>query len=112
MDIPILKKLNNYGKNGLVHPIRGCEVGKLIQGYGKLIDLLPDNDKQAILEPLKKSLKNNSKLDVNANRLTLSHKELKSFIQNDFDLTKFGVIDGSRIGVLLPNGKIKLIIYQ
>lgn len=90
--IPLLQKLNNYGEEGLKTPIRGIEVGTLLQDYVQLTDLLPSIDSPAICDPL------------NQDRIPLTHKRLKKFITEEYDLTKFGIQHGSRVGILLPNG--------
>lgn len=92
LSIPLLKKLNNYGRNGLKSPIRGTEVGELLKGYKSLSDLLPELDKPAICE------------STNSSRIPLTHRRLKQFVTNDFDLSQFGIPPGNRIGLLLPNG--------
>jgi hypothetical protein len=91
-DIPLLRKLNNYGENGLKEGIRGREIAPLLKGYANLIELIPNISTPAIAEPLSRY------------RRPLTHEGLRDFIVNDFDLTKFGLSVGSRVAVLLPNG--------
>jgi acyl-coenzyme A synthetase/AMP-(fatty) acid ligase len=91
-DIPLLDKLDNYGNGGKSRTIRGAEVQKLLAGYKGLTEWLPNIDSDAIAEP------------SSSQRKAVSHKRLKEFIENEFDLTKFGVAHGARVGVLLPNG--------
>lgn len=89
--VPMLEKLNNYGKNGLNRKIRGVEIQKLLAGYKDLIEFIPSTDSNAIIEPM------------SAQRNAVSHKRLKEFV-SEFDLSSFGIRAGARIGVLLPNG--------
>lgn len=89
--IPLLQKLNNYGKNGLNRKIRGTEIQKLLTGYKNLIEFMPSTDSDAILEP------------VSAQRDPISHRKLKEFV-TEFDLSSFGIKPSARVGVLLPNG--------
>lgn len=92
MSVPVLQKLGSYGQNGLRTPIRGSEVGELLKDYRNLADLLPSTNTPAICEPL------------NAERMPLTHQRLKTFIQNEFDLVKFGIPWSRRVAILLPNG--------
>lgn len=87
----MLKKLKNYGQNGLNRNMRGFDVQKLLAGYKGLTEFLPGTDQDAILEPF------------GSRRLPLSHKRLKEFVST-FDLAPFGIQCRSRVGVLLPNG--------
>lgn len=89
--VPMLKKLKNYGQSGLNRKIRGTDVQKLITGYKGVKEFLPGNDQDAILEPF------------GSRRVPLSHKRLKEFVST-FDLAQFGIPVRSRVGVLLPNG--------
>lgn len=92
MSVPVLQKLGSYGQNGLRTPIRGSEVGELLKDYRNLADLLPSTNTPAICEPL------------NTERMPLTHQRLKTFIQNEFDLVKFGIPWSRRVAILLPNG--------
>jgi non-ribosomal peptide synthetase component E (peptide arylation enzyme) len=91
-NIPLLKKLQNYGRSGLKNPIRGVEVGEVLKNYQNLIDFLPNHNLPAICEPL------------NNERVPLTHKRLKQFIERDFNLSSYGVPLGERVALLLPNG--------
>jgi len=90
--IPVLNKLKGYGQSGLNRSIRGFEVGELLKGYVNLIELLPGSDNIALTE------------QSSQQHLPLTHKRLKQFVQNDFDLSIFDVALGSRVAILLPNG--------
>lgn len=89
--IPVLEKLYDYGNKGQRVPIKGTDVQLLLKGYQSLTELLPDNESSAILDPRN-------------DRLPLSHSCLKSFVSSEFNLNKFGISGGARIGVLIPNG--------
>lgn len=90
--IPLLNKLQNYGKDGTKHGIRGREIGELVKGYNNLLDLIPDLDTAAIAEPL------------NTERIPLTHRRLRQFISKEFDLCQFDLPVGCRVATLLPNG--------
>ena len=90
--IPLLEKLNNYGRNGLNTNIKGNEVQNLLSGYSNILDLMPSSGSNAILEP------------IGARRNALTHKRLREFVSNEFQFEEFGIRPGSRVGVLLPNG--------
>lgn len=90
--VPLLQKLQNYGKDGTKQGIRGSEIGELVKGYGNLLELIPDLDTAAIAEPL------------NTERVPLTHKRLRKFISKEFDLCQFGLPEGCRVATLLPNG--------
>lgn len=92
--IPLLKRLNNYGRNGTNKQIIGHEIGELVCGYDSLIDLLPSQDNIAIHESI----------SLNSQRIPLSHKRLKQFILDEFDLIQFNIPKLSRVAILLPNG--------
>ena len=92
---PLLNRLNNYGKQGLNRSIRGYDVGNLIKGYTSFIDLLPSSSDPALYE-------SNQSLDNALHPLT--HKRLKHFIENEFDLIKFGIKPNSRVAIIMPNG--------
>lgn len=89
---PILVKLNNYGQNGEKTPISGIEVGERIKGYSDLLSLLPRTDEPAIIS------------SENSDLVPLTHNRLRKFIDEEFDLSKFGLKAKSRIAILLPNG--------
>jgi acyl-CoA synthetase (AMP-forming)/AMP-acid ligase II len=89
--IPVLSKLNNYGRNGTNLHISGDDVGELLSGYKSLIDLIPDTESQAVIEPLSRE------------RRPLTHKRLKQFV-SEFDLVQYGIPIGTRVSLLLPNG--------
>lgn len=90
-DPPVLRFLNNYGHSGLQKGILGTEIQQLLSGrYSHLLELLPDSDDPAIVDP-------------SSERLDLTHSVLKSFL-NDLDLLRYGIAYQSRIGVLIPNG--------
>ena len=74
-----------------------------MRGYSCLLDLLPGNDGDAILEPIGSGLQSSNDSDgMKRDRKPLSHSELKRFIANDFDLRKYGIPWGTRLGVLIP----------
>ncbi len=91
---PLLKKLDNYGQQGLKTPIRGYEVGEILKDYEQFTDLLPSSNQPAICDPAA----------VNGAKKPLSHHRLKKFITEEFDLRQFGVSYGQRVAILLPNG--------
>jgi len=70
--IPLLEKLNNYGRNGLNANIKGNEVQNLLSGYSNILDLMPSSGSNAILEP------------IGARRNALTHKRLREFVSNEF----------------------------
>jgi acyl-CoA synthetase (AMP-forming)/AMP-acid ligase II len=91
-DPPILQILNNYGHSGLQKGIIGTEIQQLLNGrYSNFLELFPNSDDPAIIDP-------------SSDRLDLTHSVLKSFLQNDLDLLKYGITYQSRIAVLVPNG--------
>ena len=74
-----------------------------MRGYSCLLDFLPGNDSYAILEPTGAGLQSSNDSDgMKGDRSPLSHSELKKFIANDFDLRKYGIPWGTRLGVLIP----------
>jgi len=77
------------------HPIVGQSVGDLVSAYHDLLELLPRSNGAAILEPSSSNA---------PQRRPLTHNVLHNFIEKDFDLTRFGIPNGTRIGVILPNG--------
>jgi non-ribosomal peptide synthetase component E (peptide arylation enzyme) len=90
---PVLDLLGNYGEKGLKRFVRGVEVERLLQGrYSNLVDLLPDTETACLSDA------------VVGDRAPLTHRRLRQFIQNEFDLGAFGLNKGDRVGVLLPNG--------
>lgn len=120
-EIPLLSKLNNYSNGGTMMGVSGQEIGKLVSGYGSLADLLPDTDDNAILEPHGRSaaapqlpppaginISNDSEDDNSVGgireRLPLSHRSLRKYVSKEFDLTKFGIPHGARVGIIIPNG--------
>ena len=84
--------LNDYGNGGLNTKIRGSEIASLLKEYSSIIDLLPGTESSAIIEP------------ISEGKLPLTHKRLKQFVSEEFDLSRFGLLDGDRISILLPNG--------
>ena len=90
--VPLLTRLNDYGRSGTRKGIRGVEIGALLQGYRNLLQLIPDTDTVCLLDPL------------NLEKTPLTHRRLRKFIGQEFDLGKFGLSKGSRVAVLLPNG--------
>jgi acyl-CoA synthetase (AMP-forming)/AMP-acid ligase II len=91
-DPPLLQMINNYGHSGLQKGIVGTEIQQLLSGkYSNLLELFPNSDDAAIIDP-------------SSERLDLTHSVLKSFLQNDLDLLRYGITYQSRIGVLIPNG--------
>lgn len=96
---PLLAALGTYGDHGKSTKIRGNEIGHLLFRekqikYTSMVDFIPDLDTPAIQEP-------------QANETEpLTHRRLKSFIKNDFNLEAYGLEPHSRIAVLLPNGPI------
>ena len=91
---PILELLNNYGQNGTNKKIRGDDIGCLVKNYKSIIDFIPQTEDNAILEPAA----------LNGERIPLTHARLRSFINKEFNLNKFGLMDGDRVSVLIPNG--------
>ena len=89
--IPLLDKLANYGNHGQRVPICGTDVQLLLKGTPSFSHILPESESNAIVDPC-------------SNRLALSHSCLKTFLSTEFDLGKFGISPGSRVGVLIPNG--------
>eukprot|EP01031_Cornospumella_fuschlensis_P038872 gene38872-47283_t len=90
---PLGLLLGDYGQQGKRSPVRGEDVGVLLNNkYNSLVDLLPTHDAPAICEP------------SNSEKVPLTHKRLRSFVQDEFDLTQFGIPVGQRVAVLLPNG--------
>jgi hypothetical protein len=89
---PLITMLRNYGENGLKRGgIRGLDVGELLRNkYDDLLDLLSDTHSPAIIDP--------------ANDKFVSHKDLKYFIKDSFDLREFNIPYGARVSVVLPNG--------
>eukprot|EP01038_Epipyxis_sp_PR26KG_P006462 gene6462-8890_t len=98
----IITRLAGYGQNGLKSPIRGVDVGSLLQGYDSLLDLLPRSNFPAIIEPSSTV----SSVENYSERIPLTHARLHQFICNEFDLTKdpYNIPFGSRVAILLPNG--------
>lgn len=91
-DPPVIKILNNYGHSGLQKGILGSDIHQIISGkYTHLLDVLPSTDDVALIDP-------------SSERMDLTHSVLKSFLQDDFDLTEYGIPYQSRVGVLIPNG--------
>jgi hypothetical protein len=41
-NIPLLKRLDNYGLNGTKRGIRGRDVGELVRGFKDLLELIPN----------------------------------------------------------------------
>ena len=93
---PLLELLNNYGNNGNNKKIRGHEIGLLLKKYKSILDFIPQTESNAILEP--------TALNGEQTNTPLTHKRLCEFITNEFDLNKFGLKDGDRVSVLIPNG--------
>lgn len=93
----LLKILNGYGERGLKSPIRGSEIDSLLKSYSEtfdgLLDLIPSSDHHFLMDP-------------GRTKSNLSFNDLKKFIRDDgpFDLRKFGVPFGSRVGLIFPNG--------
>jgi non-ribosomal peptide synthetase component E (peptide arylation enzyme) len=90
---PLLKKLNNYGQQGLKTPIRGSEVGEILQDYQQFTDLLPSSNRPAICDPAA----------ITGAKKPLTHQRLRKFIVEEYDLREFGVAYGQRVAILLPN---------
>ena len=88
----MIEKLAGYGCDGIRTPIRGLDIAQLIDN-GNLADFLPNTSSIAIMDPV----------PVGA-RTATTHAELRHFIVNEFDLSRFGVGEGCRVAVLLPNG--------
>jgi acyl-CoA synthetase (AMP-forming)/AMP-acid ligase II len=61
-----------------------------VGSYEGLVDFIPNTHTNALCEPA-------------GERLPLTHHQLREFLLNEFDLTKFGIPRGARVGVLLPN---------
>jgi hypothetical protein len=90
---PMLDKLGSYGREGTNCNIRGSDVSELLRGAytAGLVDLLPDSDSPAIVQPYLKSNNQNQ-----GTKLPLTHKRLKQFVANEFDLCQFGLEKGCR----------------
>lgn len=58
--------------------------------YGSLLDLLPETPVRA--------------MEGIDGRRAITHKELKEFVANEFNLRRFGIAKGDRVGSLIPNG--------
>lgn len=90
--IPLLSRLRGYGDGGNSTGIRGTDVSERLGNIQSLTEFLPTDNRIAIAEPLQKE------------RSGLTHKRLNEFISKEFDLNKFGLEDGNRVSVLMPNG--------
>jgi hypothetical protein len=88
----MLKYLSEYDKCGVNTAIRGHEIAKLLPKYQSIVDFIQHSKENAIADPL------------DAGKTPLSHEKLRDFLENGFDLTKFGVPYGTRVSLLLPNG--------
>ena len=87
----MLDKLGTYGREGTNCNIRGSEVSELLRGgydTAGLVDLLPDSDSPAIVQPFSRS--------SNPGKMPLTHRRLKQFVSEEFDLCKFGLERGCR----------------
>jgi acyl-CoA synthetase (AMP-forming)/AMP-acid ligase II/acetyltransferase-like isoleucine patch superfamily enzyme/acyl carrier protein len=89
---PLLERLGKYGREGTNRNINGADVAELVKGYTGLIDLLPNSNTPAIAQPLSKEKK------------PLTHMRLKQFVSKEFDLCQYGLEEGCRVSVLIPNG--------
>ena len=90
---PLLRLLGNYGRGGN-QAVRGEDIKELLFGAyeGGLIDLIHDSESLCLSSSLL------------TDRLPLTHRRLRQFMQSEFDLGTFGLSPGDRVGVLLPNG--------
>jgi acyl-CoA synthetase (AMP-forming)/AMP-acid ligase II len=94
----------------------GEEIGKLLRGYSSILDFIPLKDTPCISEASSRKQQRttvrNHKFsgasegssEEAAIRLPLTHRQLRKFIEEDFDLNQFGIARGCRIALLLPNG--------
>ena len=103
---PIIQMLAGYGNNGLQMGISGTEVADLVNDYRDLLDLLPRTKTNAIMEPIGSRTSN---VGIgggvkSGQRRPLTHNVLHNFVAKEFDLTRFGIPWGTRVGVVLPNG--------
>lgn len=89
---PLLNLLKNYGREGTNLEIRGNDVAMLLKNYNSILDFIPDFTTPAIIEPL------------SSGKEALTHKRLREFLFKEFDLNQFGLADGDRVSILLPNG--------
>jgi len=90
--VPLLRKLDNYGCAGTRRRILGFEIGPLLGDYKSLLELIPDTETICLAEPQSNE------------RMPLTHRRLRTFVESEFDLTKFNLPPSSRVAVLLPNG--------
>ena len=76
--------------------IHGDDFGRILADskYSDIMDFIPDTDNVAIIDPLV----------VKGLKLPLTHRRLKQFARDDFNLEKFHINDGDRISIFLPNG--------
>jgi len=89
---PLLNLLKNYGKDGTNLEIRGTDIAILLKNYNSILDFIPDTNTPAVIEPL------------SSGKEPLTHKRLKEFLLNEFNLNQFGLANGDRVSVILPNG--------
>ena len=99
---PMLEKLGNYGRGGTNIHIRGSDVANLLLrggysgggggggGGGGIVDLLPDTDSPAIMQPF------SSSSITSSTKMPLTHRRLKQFVTEEFDLCPFGLAEGCR----------------
>ena len=92
---PMLEKLGNYGRGGTNIHIRGSDVANLLlrggySGGGGIVDLLPDTDSPAIMQPF------SSSSITSSTKMPLTHRRLKQFVTEEFDLCPFGLAEGCR----------------
>jgi acyl-coenzyme A synthetase/AMP-(fatty) acid ligase len=89
---PLIQMLNNYGREGKNNKIRGTEVAALLRKYETILDFISDFNSNAISEPL------------DGGKPPLTHKRLREFLINEFNLCQYGLNEGERVSILLPNG--------
>ena len=74
------------------------EVLESFLAFSSLLDLLPDTDKPAIRS-------------IDPNVPPLTHARLRKFIADEFDLAQFGIGQGDRVALLMPNGPILALAF-
>jgi len=93
--IPLQKKLAEFAQQRRdAHILRGDKIRESIQ-FTSLFDILPRTPHPALIPPCK-----GEESGINI----LSHSRLVEFIENEFNLKRFGLNTGDRVGVCLPQG--------
>eukprot|EP00804_Cyclotella_cryptica_P003579 CCRYP_002201-RB/>CCRYP_002201-RB protein AED:0.01 eAED:0.01 QI:485/1/1/1/0.85/0.62/8/1917/1082 len=92
---PLLEYLGDYGNEGNNVNIRGRDVAERLKGYRGLVALLPNSNAPAVVTPLS---------GANDVKKILTHARLKQFISTEFDLCQFGLEEGCRVSIIIPNG--------